>query len=86
MGSSGRSSSSCRRTRAPPLHAALSSCCVTGSLDSGQPCGAEVKLAGTPCYLAQPEQPNGCAVVIATDVFGWTLTNTRNIGAYCLFI
>lgn len=55
--------------------------CLKGSLDQGTPRGKDSTIAGFPCYLTQPsaDAANGCAVILATDVFGYQLINARLI-------
>jgi dienelactone hydrolase len=55
--------------------------CLKGSLDQGTPRGKDSSIAGFPCYLTQPsaDTANGCAVILATDVFGYQLINARLI-------
>lgn len=55
--------------------------CLKGSLDEGTPRGKDSTIAGVPCYFTQPPAAaaNGCAVILATDVFGYQLINARLI-------
>lgn len=59
----------------------LCSDCIKGSLDEGIPRGKDSTIAGVPCYITQPpaEAANGCAVILATDAFGYQLINARLI-------
>jgi dienelactone hydrolase len=59
----------------------MSACadCITGSLDEGTPKGEDGTIAGVPCYITKPAAANGCAVILATDVFGYKLINARLI-------
>lgn len=59
----------------------LCSDCIKGSLDEGTPRGQDSTIAGVPCYITQPpaEAANGCAVILATDAFGYQLINARLI-------
>ncbi|KAJ3346655.1 hypothetical protein HDU83_002815 [Entophlyctis luteolus] len=54
--------------------------CCAGTIDEGDPTGAVETVAGHSAYIATP--PPGApaahaAVIMATDVFGYTLNNTR---------
>ncbi|KAJ3317910.1 hypothetical protein HDV06_001068 [Boothiomyces sp. JEL0866] len=58
---------------------------------TGTPTGQEESINGVPCYIAKPVKPNSHAIVLATDIFGYTLTNSRLIadsfakeGYYCI--
>jgi dienelactone hydrolase len=55
--------------------------CLTGHIHGGTPGGsAEEAVGGVPTYVARPAGgagPARAAVVILTDVFGWTLPNVR---------
>lgn len=55
--------------------------CLKGSLDEGSPRGQDSTLAGVPCYITKPTAaaPNGAAVILATDIFGYKLINARLI-------
>lgn len=61
----------------------MSACadCIKGSLDEGTPKGQDSTIAGVPCYITKPEAEaaNGCAVILATDIFGYHLINARLI-------
>jgi hypothetical protein len=61
----------------------MSACadCVKGSLDEGTPRGQDSSIAGVPCYITQPpaDTANSCAVILATDIFGYQLINARLI-------
>jgi dienelactone hydrolase len=53
-------------------------------VDTGVPVGSIISVAGIQCYLASPESESevtnkGTLIVIASDVFGFTLPNTRLI-------
>ncbi|KAF3316679.1 hypothetical protein TWF173_001345 [Orbilia oligospora] len=57
-----------------------SSCCMRGSLHTGNPTGTEETIHNLPTYVAQPENSNGTVngtIVIIPDVFGWDLINLR---------
>eukprot|EP00878_Enallax_costatus_P001193 GHUV01001335.1.p1 GENE.GHUV01001335.1~~GHUV01001335.1.p1 ORF type:complete len:290 (+),score=53.73 GHUV01001335.1:1193-2062(+) len=53
--------------------------CVTGSLDAGSPRGVDTSIAGVDCYLSNPSKPNGHAIILASDIFGYRLINARLI-------
>jgi len=53
--------------------------CVSGFFDVGVAKGKELTIADLPTYLSTPANPNGHAVVIATDIFGYRLINARLI-------
>lgn len=55
--------------------------CIKGSLDEGAPKGEDTTLAGFPCYVSKPaaSAANQCAIILATDVFGYKLINARLI-------
>ena len=56
----------------------LRSCCISGHLHEGEPTGQDVLLGGVNTYIAEPDFDNPKrAVIIATDVFGYKLVNTR---------
>jgi hypothetical protein len=61
----------------------MSACadCIKGSLDEGTPKGEDNTIAGVPCYITKPAAAaaNGCAVILATDIFGYRLINARLI-------
>ncbi|KAJ3269338.1 hypothetical protein HDV01_001582 [Terramyces sp. JEL0728] len=44
---------------------------------TGTPAGNEEIINGIKCYVATPTNPNSHAVIIATDIFGYTLANAR---------
>ncbi|KAI9742199.1 MAG: hypothetical protein M1818_004099 [Claussenomyces sp. TS43310] len=51
--------------------------CFSGVINSGTPTGSESVIHGLPTYVAQPHgQPKGLVVIIS-DAFGWTFSNTR---------
>lgn len=52
-----------------------------GWLDEGTPRGRDTTIAGVCCYFTEPSAAaaNGCAVILATDVFGYKLLNARLI-------
>ena len=53
-------------------------CCITGSIFSGTPTGADEVLNGVACYVARPVGGQATkAIVLAADVFGFTFTNVR---------
>jgi len=53
-------------------------CCITGSIFSGTPTGADEVLNGVACYVARPVSGQATkAIVLAADVFGFTFTNVR---------
>jgi hypothetical protein len=45
--------------------------CVSGYFDVGEPKGKELTVAELPSYVCSPATPNGHAIVIATDIFGY---------------
>lgn len=56
-----------------------SQCCAAGAIHQKTPTGREAKIHGLDCYVAEPPQgvqPKG-VIVILSDVFGWTLPNSR---------
>jgi len=55
--------------------------CIKGSLDEGAPQGTDSTIAGVPCYISKPSNgaANGCAIILATDIFGYKLINARLI-------
>lgn len=61
----------------------MSACadCLKGSLDEGTPRGTDDTIAGVPCYITKPSAAvdTGCAIILATDIFGYKLINTRLI-------
>ncbi|KAL7266403.1 hypothetical protein RUND412_011052 [Rhizina undulata] len=54
----------------------LSSCCVTGSIHSGEPTGIVDIIHGLNTYIARGDATKGIIVIIP-DVFGWELINVR---------
>ncbi|KAK9448584.1 dienelactone hydrolase [Limtongia smithiae] len=51
--------------------------CVSGTIHTGKPLGEEVELCGLKVYVApKPAEPKG-VIVVFSDIFGWTLPNTR---------
>ena len=70
----------------------VGACCVGGRIDEGEPKGKVEEIGGVKCYVAESKTGSKeFAVVIATDVFGYTLPNVRLIadsyaeqGYYCL--
>jgi hypothetical protein len=54
-------------------------CCVQLNLDVGTPGGHEVNIGGVATYAAGPAlgAAGGKALVLAVDVFGWSLVNIR---------
>jgi dienelactone hydrolase len=57
----------------------ISKCCITGHIAKGTPKGSIGQFAGRPAYIARPKEQGKQAVIIATDVFGWSLPNARLI-------
>eukprot|EP00270_Netrium_digitus_P011403 TRINITY_DN3627_c0_g2_i1.p1 TRINITY_DN3627_c0_g2~~TRINITY_DN3627_c0_g2_i1.p1 ORF type:complete len:312 (+),score=89.64 TRINITY_DN3627_c0_g2_i1:103-936(+) len=57
----------------------IRSCCLTGNQTSRVPRGKVEKLGVVDAYIAQPEEPGECAIIIATDVFGLNLPNVKVI-------
>lgn len=51
--------------------------CCGGSIDSGIPTGTEVTVNGIKCYLAKSDVAHHKTIIIATDIFGYTLPNVR---------
>jgi len=54
-----------------------SPCCIAVELHAGTPAGKETKLHGLDCYVSDPPGAPKAIVVILTDIFGWTLPNSR---------
>lgn len=56
----------------------MSSCCLSGKIQSGKPKGRETEIAGLQTYVAEPENGDKSkTVVFLADIFGWELPNTR---------
>lgn len=56
----------------------LSSCCLSGKIQTGKPKGREAEIAGLQTYIAEPENGSPSrTVVFLVDIFGWTLPNIR---------
>eukprot|EP00457_Paulinella_chromatophora_P010334 gb/GEZN01010433.1/.p1 GENE.gb/GEZN01010433.1/~~gb/GEZN01010433.1/.p1 ORF type:complete len:301 (-),score=25.07 gb/GEZN01010433.1/:299-1201(-) len=63
----------------------ISSCCLSGYTSTGKPLGTLSTIGGVACYVATPPPPEGKeeeeapvhAVLIATDIFGLNLDNTK---------
>lgn len=53
----------------------MSSCCKSGFKWNGAPTGKEATLAGNKCYVTGDNKD--AAVLLISDVFGWTLPNAR---------
>jgi dienelactone hydrolase len=55
--------------------------CCGGFIDQGTPKGSVSKLENIPCYIAPKEyiQNQKVAIILATDIFGFTLPNIRLI-------
>jgi dienelactone hydrolase len=53
--------------------------CCTGFIDHGEPIGKVISINGIQTYLSEPSQPSKATLVIATDIFGFTLPNVRLI-------
>eukprot|EP01038_Epipyxis_sp_PR26KG_P016119 gene16119-21909_t len=55
--------------------------CCGGFIDNGQPQGEVRPIAGINCYVSTPNDIKNkkSAIIIATDVFGYTLPNVRLI-------
>ncbi|KAI8814204.1 dienelactone hydrolase [Cladochytrium replicatum] len=53
-------------------------CCVSGYLETGEPKGTEITLAGLPTYLARARtEPSKLAILFLTDIFGFRFINAR---------
>ncbi|MEW5310000.1 MAG: hypothetical protein WDW38_001836 [Sanguina aurantia] len=48
-------------------------------MSGGVPSGSYIKIAKVDAYIAKPKSPNGSAIVICTDVFGYKFKNTQVI-------
>lgn len=57
----------------------VGACCVGGFQHEGTPVGTVEIIAGHSCYVSIPSEPTDKIVVIAGDVFGYTLNNVRLI-------
>ncbi|KAI4187852.1 MAG: hypothetical protein LQ348_004014 [Seirophora lacunosa] len=57
----------------------MGACCLSGVLQEGQrPTGRVDNIGGLDTYIAEPKDGSKAkTVVIISDVFGWTLPNTR---------
>lgn len=57
--------------------------CCGGVVDKGTPTGSVQTIAGIQCYLAEysgdEKKNDDVLIVIATDIFGYTLPNSRLI-------
>ena len=51
--------------------------CTGGFSWHGQPAGRETTVASLSTYVSGSGAPDSPAVLIVSDVFGWTLPNTR---------
>jgi dienelactone hydrolase len=54
--------------------------CCGGSIDEGIPLGNVEEISGIKCYISQKPESNfneDVLIIISTDVFGYTLPNTR---------
>lgn len=53
-------------------------CCLSGTLATGSPVGAEGEIAGLPTYIAKPsDNSTAKTIIFLPDAFGWTLPNIR---------
>jgi len=59
------------------MAASIGSCCISGHISEGVPAGEVKKFGGVNTYFASPKNESKSAIVIATDVFGYDLPNTR---------
>ncbi len=57
----------------------MDSDCLSGTITLQHGTGKEIKLADMNVYLAEPAQPTTKVLILATDVFGWKLSNIRVI-------
>ncbi|KAL8951012.1 MAG: hypothetical protein Q9222_002988 [Ikaeria aurantiellina] len=55
----------------------MSHCCVSGFQWNGKPQGRETKLGNFNAYVAGSDTQKDAAIMIVSDMLGWTLTNTR---------
>lgn len=55
--------------------------CCGGYIDEGSPKGSIIQLENIPCYISQKEniEKKDIAIILATDIFGFTLPNIRLI-------
>ena len=69
----------------------MSSCCLSGSVHSGEPKGREDTIGGITTYIAEPEDKSTSkSIVFLVDIFGWQFKNVRLLadnyaksGFYC---
>jgi dienelactone hydrolase len=69
----------------------MSSCCLSGSVHSGNPSGREDTIGGLDSYIAEPSSKSTSkTIVFITDIFGWKFKNVRLLadnyakaGFYC---
>lgn len=56
----------------------MSSCCISGSIHSGEPKGREDTIGGHPTYVTEPEDKSTSkSIVFIVDVFGYKFKNVR---------
>lgn len=56
----------------------LSTCCISGIINTGQPSGREDNIGGLDVYVSEPQDKSTSkSIVFITDVFGWKLPNVR---------
>jgi len=69
----------------------MSSCCLSGTVNSGTPKGREDTIGGLDTYISEPEGGSTAKTVIfLVDIFGWKFPNVRLLaddyakaGFYC---
>ncbi|KAL1304956.1 hypothetical protein AAFC00_003866 [Neodothiora populina] len=56
----------------------MSSCCLSGKIQNGQPKGREEQIAGLETYVSEPtDGSKKKTIVFLVDIFGWKFPNTR---------
>lgn len=56
----------------------MSSCCLSGTLQTGTPKGHEEEINGLQVYVSPPpDQSTRRSIVFISDIFGYKLNNTR---------
>ena len=69
----------------------MSSCCISGSVHSGEPKGREDTIGGLSTYIAEPENKSTSkSLIFIVDIFGYKFKNVRLLadnyakaGFYC---
>jgi dienelactone hydrolase len=51
--------------------------CISGTLATETPTGTEVTLHGLRTYVSLPNGQPKAVIVVISDMFGWTLPNSR---------